>query len=183
MNAPETIETDRLFFRRPNITDAKELFERFANDSDVTRFVGWPRHESIDDTRTFLKFSDEEWLRWPAGPYLIFEKHDEVLIGSTGLAFESKTRAATGYVLAKNYWGKGIATESLRIMVDVAAQTGVERLFALCYPEHRASYRVMEKCGFEREGVLRRYFEFPNLAPGVLSDVLCYSIILTCPNS
>jgi RimJ/RimL family protein N-acetyltransferase len=48
-------------------------------------------------------------------------------------------------------------------------------LYALCHPGHRASWRVLEKCGFEREGLLRRYAAFPNLGAEDPGDVLCYA--------
>jgi ribosomal-protein-alanine N-acetyltransferase len=84
----------------------------------------------------------------------------------------------TGYVLARDAWGHGYATEALRAVVDVAANTSVRRLYALTHPDHSASWRVLEKCAFEREGLLRGHTEFPNLHPGEPSDVLCYARIL-----
>jgi len=50
--------------------------------------------------------------------------------------------------------------------------------FALCHREHRASARVLEKCGFALEGQLRAYAEFPNHKPGEPQDVPCYAILL-----
>jgi ribosomal-protein-alanine N-acetyltransferase len=97
---------------------------------------------------------------------------------AAGLGVETPFRASTGYVLAGDAWGHGYATEALRAMIAVSRQLRIVRLYALCHPEHRASWRVLEKCGFTREGTLRRYLEFPNLAPGVPADVLCYAIIL-----
>ena len=178
MTGAETLETSRLLLRRPRAGDAEILFARYASDPDVTRFVSWPRHETIADTRGFLAFSDAEWERWPAGPYLVLSRADGTLLGSSGLGFETPYRAATGYVLARDAWGCGYATEALRAMVGLAPRVGVQRLYALCHVEHRASERVLEKCGFEREGILRRHAEFPNLAPGVAADVLCYANIL-----
>jgi RimJ/RimL family protein N-acetyltransferase len=63
-------------------------------------------------------------------------------------------------------------------MVGLAPPCGVKRLYALCHVDHAPSYRVLEKCGFTREGVWRRHSEFPNLAPGQLADVLCYVRLL-----
>jgi RimJ/RimL family protein N-acetyltransferase len=63
-------------------------------------------------------------------------------------------------------------------MVDVAGATGVPRLYALYHSEHRASARVLEKCGFCLEGLLSAYAEFPNLVPIELSDVLCFATLL-----
>jgi RimJ/RimL family protein N-acetyltransferase len=63
-------------------------------------------------------------------------------------------------------------------MVEIAHKVGIRRLYAVCHTEHRASWRVMEKAGMLREGILRRYTEFPDLSPGEPSDVWCYAVIL-----
>jgi RimJ/RimL family protein N-acetyltransferase len=177
--APERIETERLVLRRPRAEDAAAIFERYAADRDVTRYLGWPRHETIEATRAFLDFSESEWNRWPAGPYLIQTRDAAgLLLGSTGLMFVTPMRAATGYVLASDSWRRGYATEALQAVVEVARGAGVVRLYALCHVEHSPSYRVLEKCGFAREGILRSYGEFPNLKPGDPQDTLIYAIIL-----
>jgi ribosomal-protein-alanine N-acetyltransferase len=177
VKAPESIETPRLLLRRPRAADASAIFERFASDREVTRFVGWPAHTSVDDARAFVEFSDAEWLRWPAGPYLVISRSDDTLLGSTGLAFETPYRASTGYVLARDSWGCGYATEALRAMVELARRTRVVRLYAICHIDHRASAHVLEKGGFTREAILGRFVEFPNLLPGDPCDVLCYATI------
>jgi ribosomal-protein-alanine N-acetyltransferase len=178
MKAPELIETARLVLQRPQPSDAAAVFKRYAGDPEVTRFVGWPRHRDEADTQAFIAFSDAEWQRWPAGPFLIRSRGDGALLGSTGLGFETPYRAMTGYVFAQDAWGKGYATEALSGMVELARTVGVRRLYSICHTEHRASQRVLEKCGFCQEGVLRRYAEFPNLSPDEASDVLCYALIL-----
>jgi ribosomal-protein-alanine N-acetyltransferase len=176
--APERVETARLRLRRPVATDADAIFTRYSSDPVVTRLVGWPTHRSVDDTRAFLAFDAGQWANQPAGSYLIFSRASGLLLGSTGLLFESPMRAMTGYVLASDAWGVGYATEALAAMVGVARQTGVRRLFALCHREHDRSAHVLEKCDFAREGVLRGYAPFPNLAAGEPQDVLCYAILL-----
>jgi ribosomal-protein-alanine N-acetyltransferase len=178
VKAPERVETRRLILRKPRREDAETIFARYANDAEVTRLLGWPRHESVDATRGFVEFSDAEWARWPAGPYLVEQRPGGELVGSTGLGFETPRRAATGYVFAKDAWGKGFATEALGAVVDVAQRVGVVRLYALCHVENAASFRVLEKCGFAREGVLRRHSDFPNLGAGDPCDVLCYALVL-----
>ena len=178
MKAPERIETARLVLRRPRVADAEAIFARYAADAEVTRFVGWPAHRTADDTRAFLAFSDAQWACWPAGPYLVHAREGDALLGSTGLAFETSWRAMTGYVFARDAWGRGFATEALRAMVETARAVGVQRLYALCHTGHRPSWHVLEKAGLEREGVLRRYCEFPNLQPGEPLDVFCYAIVL-----
>ena len=176
--APERVSTERLVLRRPRPEDAEAIFASYASDPEVTRFVSFKCHVSLDETRAFLDFSDAEWSRWPAGPYLIERRGSGALLGSSGLMFETRRRAATGYVLARDAWGKGYATEALRGVVGVARSVGVLRLSALCHTEHAASARVLEKAGFLREGTLRRYDEFPNLRPGEPLDVLCYALVL-----
>src|SRR5262249_39849108 len=155
-------------------SDAGAIFARYAADPEVTKYVGWPIHQTIDDTRGFLAFDDSQWEKWPAGAFLCWSRETGALFGSTGLLFETPRRAMTGYVFAKGVWGRGYATEALAVMVDLSRTLGVVRLFALCHAEHRPSARVLEKCGFSLEGTLRRYAEFPNLGSPDPQDVLCY---------
>ena len=178
MRAPERFETERLILRRPRVEDAELVYDRYASDRDVSRYLAWQLHQSADTTRLFLEFSDQEWQRWPAGPYLVESKADGSLLGGTGFAFETAYRASTGYVLAKDAWGRGFATEAVRAIVDIGRTIGIVRLYALCHVDHGKSARVLEKSGFAREGVLQRYLEFPNLAPGAPSDVYCYAKLL-----
>lgn len=174
---PETIQTERLLLRRPRRSDAQAIFDRYASDREVTRYLSWPTHRSVADTLAFLAMSDDEWQRWPAGPYLVLLLENGKpgpLLGSTGLFYKTPTLAVTGYVFARHVWGQGYATESLQAMVDVARQTGVTRLEAICHAEHAPSANVLEKCGFTREEVHREHFVFPNLKPQKKSDVFSY---------
>ena len=94
------------------------------------------------------------------------------------MGFERPDEAMTGYVLAKDAWGRGCATEALEAMVDVARRINVARIYAICHPEHRASWRVLEKCGLWSDQSWSKQAEFPNLAPGMLQDVVCYKVVL-----
>jgi [ribosomal protein S5]-alanine N-acetyltransferase len=178
MKAPAQIETARLILRPPQMSDAATMFDRYASDPEVTRFLGWPRHRTVRDTEAFLRFSAQEWDRWPAGPYLITLRSGGQLLGSTGFGFQAPHEAVTGYVLATDAWGNGYATEALTALIAVAARIGVTRLYALCHPAHRPSRRVLEKCGFVRDTSTRQV-EFPNLSPGVQQDALCYDLAIT----
>jgi len=169
------IETSRLVLSRPVAADADEIFRRYASDPDVTRYLNWPRHRSVGDTRAFLSWCDGEWERWPAGPYLIRSRETGQLLGGTGLSFHTFQEAMTGYVLAKDAWGNGYATEALAAMVDLAWQLDVEWLFALCHPDHAASIHVLEKCQFVRDPGGTRAIEFPNLSPGQPIDATCFA--------
>ncbi len=184
LKASEAIETERLLLRRPKPSDAQAVFHRYASDREVTQYLSWPTHRSVADTLAFLAMSDDEWRRWPAGPYLVLTRNNGKsgsLVGSTGLFYKGPNRAVTGYAFAKDAWGQGYATEALQAMVDVARQTGVERLEAICHAEHSPSASVLEKCGFTREEVHREHFVFPNLKPQKKSDVFSYVLpLLKC---
>jgi len=173
MKAPQRIETNRLVLRKPTLADAEAVFTRYASDPDVTKFMGWPRHESIEETRAFLELSDAEWEQWPAGPYLIESSADGKLLGAAGLRFKTRTIAVTGYVLAQDAWGYGYATEALTAVVTVAMDVGVHQLSATCHPENLASARVLEKCGFVKEK-LPASAAFPNISRGQPLDCLLY---------
>jgi RimJ/RimL family protein N-acetyltransferase len=61
-------------------------------------------------------------------------------------------------------------------MVELAPRLGLRRLYALCHVDHGASARVLDKCGFTREGILRRHAPFPNLGLDEPCDVYCYAV-------
>ena len=178
-NISEPIETDRLILRRPRIGDAQAIYERYANDADVTKYMSWPRHDSIEVTEQVVKLWVKQWQGSSGGAFLITDRSSNEVLGSTGFHLMNPHVASTGYVLAKSEWGKGYATEALEGIVNLAKNYGLQRLFADCHYEHSKSARVMEKCGFEYEGRLRNYIEFPNLSPGEVTDVLLYAWIPT----
>ena len=166
------IETARLLLRRPAADDAPPVFERYASVPAVTRYLAWPRHQSIADTEAFLDFSDIEWRLQGCGPYLVLSRDSGALLGATGLSIAG-TEAETGYVFAQDAWGSGYATESLTAMVQLAQSLGLQALNAQCHPDHVASIHVLEKCGFSLQRRLRNAYIFPNLGPSK-RDVLSY---------
>jgi ribosomal-protein-alanine N-acetyltransferase len=172
----DVIETARLVLSRPTMADADEVFARYASDPDVTLYLNWPRHKTVKDTRAFLNWSNGEWERWPAGPYLVRSRETKVLLGGTGLSFHTFQEAMTGYVFAKDAWGKGYATESLRAMIDLAWQLDVEWLFAFVHPAHQASRHVLEKSGFVPDPGGTRPIEFPNIELGRPVAAPCFAI-------
>jgi len=156
------------------MADAPAIFERYAADPEVSRLMGYPCHESIDDTTAFLTAAEKEWANLCAGAYLIFDA-DGTLVGSSGLHVETPYRASTGYVLARDMWGHGYATEAASGIARIAFGLGIRRLYALCHSQNRASAHVLQKTGFEFEGVLRRYMVFPNLDWSEPHDVECWA--------
>ena len=172
---PERITTTRLEIRRPRASDAEAIFARYACDPDVTKYLGWRRHRTIDDTRAFIDWCEQEWRHGAGAAYLVHSRDDGRLVGGTGLEFETSYRASTGYVFERDAWGSGFATEVLAAMTDVAfAHSAIHRVSLLCHVDHGASARVAEKCGYVREGVLRKYLVFPNLRAEP-ADVVMFS--------
>jgi RimJ/RimL family protein N-acetyltransferase len=168
----QPIETARLRLRVPALRDARAIFERYSSDAIVTKYLGWPRHRTIDDARAFVALSDEQWRVWPAGPLLIEDLPTGALLGSTGLSFETADVAETGYVLARDAWGHGYATEAVSAVVALQAFLQIRSLYAVCHAENAASVRVVEKCGFVLESHLPRHALFPNLGVSQPQDCL-----------
>ncbi len=105
------------------------------------------------------------WGEHTVRPYVVLENNR--MIGSTGLELETPWRAMTGFVLARQDWGRGLATEIAHAMAELADLLELVRLYALCHPDNVGSARVLARAGFVREGVLRRHTAFPNMAAGV----------------
>lgn len=164
-SAPPLVETARLRLRRPERSDADAIFRRYASDADVTRYLAWPRHATLHDSMRFVEFSAHEWAVWPAGPYVIERAEDGGLIGGTGLTFEAEHIVSTGYVLARDAWGHGYASEVLQAMVGIATALALPDLTAVCHPDNTASARVLEKGGFSAVPRARHVLVFPNLTP------------------
>ena len=96
--------------------------------------------------------------------WTIARADDDTAIGQVSLRFDGH-RATLGYVLARAFWGRGLATEAARAAVAAAlALPHIELVWAYCDVDNRASARVMEKAGMQSEGVLRRWAVHPNLS-------------------
>jgi ribosomal-protein-alanine N-acetyltransferase len=172
--APEVVETERLLLRRPIPGDAQQIFSRYASDPDVTRYMSFRRHQSIADAEMFLDFSNFEWSANGCGPYLVLSRDSGSVLGGTGLSLQ-ENEAETGYLFARDAWGFGYATESLRAIVAIGRAMGLHGLHAHCHPDHHASMRVLEKCGFTLNHRARNAHVFPNLS-AAKQDVLSYAL-------
>lgn len=169
MNAPyrlpETFETQRYALRRVQITDAPLIFESYAQDPEVTRYLGWRPHRSVADTTAFVESACAEWDHGTGFPVVAFERQQpDALIGMFHPHL-SGHRVSYGYVLRQSVWGRGAASEIMRWLVDHAlSHPAIFRAEAFCDLDHVASARVMQKAGMTLEGILRRHFRHPNIA-------------------
>lgn len=162
---PDTFATARLVARRPRLEDAPAVFAAYAADPEVTRYLSWAPHASVDTLREYLRLTISDWETGASFRYELCLRGSDDPVGSLRLLPEG-ARVMLGYVLARPLWGRGLMAEALRFGVEWAlAQPDVYRAYAFCDVENPASARVMEKVGMEREGVLRRYHTCPTLSP------------------
>ncbi len=176
---PEIFSTARLTLRRPQSSDASAMFRAYASRPEVTRYLSWPTHRSVDATLAFVRFSDDAWQRDGAGPWLVFATASGALLGSTGLEAGADGTATTGYLLVPEAWGQGYATELLLGVIDEARAGGFTRLSALVNPENRASIRVLEKAGLTRAPDRGQTHPFPNLDAARPLPVFGYELALS----
>lgn len=169
------IETDRLLLRRMRLDDAEAMFD-YASDPDVTRYVIWDTHRSIEDSRAFLKLTVESYAGGNEAGWGIVYKGDLRFVGTCAIVNWSRqdARAELGYVLSKRYWGRGLMTEAVGAMIRFGfGKMGLNRLEARCLAENVASARVMEKAGMTCEGTLRQREHIK----GEYRDMKYYSIL------
>ena len=138
------IHTDRLVLRRWSVDDAQQMYDNWASDTEVTRFVTWPPHPNVDATRLLLTgwvhgYGDPAIFNWAV--WL-----DEVIIGQIAVV-DVDTRvnlAELGYCFGRRWWNHGYATETVKAVMsylfDIAKVNKVE---ARHDPANIASGRVM----------------------------------------
>jgi RimJ/RimL family protein N-acetyltransferase len=165
------LDTTRLRLRPPADTDAAAIYA-YGHDSEVTRFLSWPTHTGPSDAQAFIRRAGQSWRDGTDFPYVI-ELAGKV-VGATNLEPRGAGLWRTGYVLRKEAWGKGVATEALSAVVHEAWSMGATALEAVVHPENHASIRVLEKVGFRETGFGPRAGALPNL--GVVPDVHTYTI-------
>jgi ribosomal-protein-alanine N-acetyltransferase len=175
MRLPETLATDRLILRRPRPSDADAVFA-YASDPEVTLHMDWPTHTDVGQSLAFLEHSETGWADGSEALWAITLTGDDRLVGAISVRPHGH-KADFGYVLAREQWGRGIATEAARVVIDEAFRLpGMTRVWATCSIDNVASRRVLEKSGLEREGVLRAWSVRPQKG-GLIEDSYSYSIV------
>jgi len=173
---PQTLKTERLKLRKVKLSDAEAIFRQYAQDPEVTRYVSWRAHHSLDETREYVRMCLLAWDVGKAYHWAIERLEDKQVIGMV-IARIVGEKWELGFVLARAYWGKGYMTEAVRGLVAWALkQKEIYRVWAGCDTDNVASARVMEKAGMQREGTLRRWSVHPNLSLEP-RDSYCYAIV------
>ena len=161
---PKTFQTARLTAAVPESSDTEEAFEIYASDPEVTRYLSWKAYSEPEPLREFLEGRARAWEDGDGHfAWILRLRESGAIVGSIGVELQGHT-ACFGYVLGKSYWGRGLTAEALNYLTHWAlAQPGIFRAWAFCDAENKASARVMEKCGFEREGCLHRWHVCPTI--------------------
>jgi len=158
---PAIFQTARLVLRPIVRADADAIFDGYAQDVEVARFVIWRPHRSRSDTDAFIDLC----IATPADvarTYVVAGREDLAVRGSFDLRQVAPHRLEFGYVLARPWWGQGLMTEVLIEVVGWALrQAAIFRIGAVCDVANIGSARVMEKAGLVREGLLRRWLVLP----------------------
>jgi len=169
------LETNRLLLRELSLNDAADLFE-YASDPDVMRYDTWSVHNSIEDSKCYLKAVIEQYKNHELASWGIVHKIDKKLIGTCGFNnwIADQARAELGYALSRKYWGNGYMPEAVRsVIVFGFRMMKLNRIEARCKIPNTASCRVMEKVGMKFEGILRQNL----FAKGSFHDMKMYSIL------
>ncbi|MBN1409387.1 MAG: GNAT family N-acetyltransferase [Spirochaetales bacterium] len=171
------METDNLLLRIPSVSDAKAIFQNYATDPEVTRYLPWKPHKNIGETRRYLKGLLEKWITSKEFTWVIIDKKSRDVMGMIALRVQGY-KAEFGYVLARRHWNRGYMTEALKKIIELCFDTGsIYRVWGVCDIENPASKRVMEKSGLSYEGILKKFIRHPNISD-VPRDVQCYAITL-----
>ena len=167
------LESKRLILREFEPSDVDDLFE-YASVPGVGEMAGWPHHPNIEESKYRVnKFINEKHT------FAIVYKENNKVIGSLGIEkygledklsefFDYQGREI-GYVLSKDYWGKGLMPEAVKLVIDYLFNE-LNYDFLLCghYDKNNQSKRVQEKCGFIAYRKLVFETALGNKEPGVL---------------
>ena len=153
MFIPPIIETKRLIIRPFTIDDIDPSFEMNL-DAEVSKYTadgGAVSREEIE--RRIVQDVFGDYKKYGYGRMAVELKSERTFIGFAGLKYlEDLKDVDLGYRLMRKYWGKGIATEAGKSLVDFGFNTlALTRIIALVLPENIGSIKVLQKLGFEYE--------------------------------
>ncbi len=153
----QRIETPRLILRPFSLEDGDAMYRNWASDPEVTKYLTWPTHESVEISRMVLAdwvshYEEENYYQWAIVPRELGQP-----IGSIAAVNVSDRvgKVEIGYCIGKKWWRKGIMTEALSQVIRFFLEdVGMNRVEACHDPCNPHSGAVMEKCGMQYEGTL-----------------------------
>lgn len=170
-----TLESDRLVLRWIEESDAPDLFQIYG-DPETMRYWTVPAFTGPEQALALVReihqlFRDRILFQWG-----VARREDGVLVGTCTLheTVWRHRRAEVGFILGRAFWGKGFMTETLGVLLGFAFENlELHRLEADVDPRNGRSLRVLERVGFQREGLLRqRYVVNGEIQDAVLLGLL-----------
>lgn len=156
----EYLETDRLVLRRYKIEDAQAMYNNWASDDEVTKYLMWPTHKDVSISQSVLEdwiseYSKKDSYHWA----IVVKENGTEPIGDIAVVSSNDTvkMAQIGYCIGRKWWHKGITSEALQCVIDfLFDKVGMKRIEARCDTRNPNSGAVMKKCGMQYEGTLRK---------------------------
>jgi [ribosomal protein S5]-alanine N-acetyltransferase len=170
------IRTSRLELRPPIVEDAQAIFDAFASDPRVMKYMDWPPMEHLDLDKAARQHAQlvADMVRGKRIAWVIRKLDEPRLCGKIELRVDDD-EGNVGYLLAASHWGQGIMPEAVSAVLRFAQQIQLRRVTGTCDPENHASARVLEKCGFAYIGRLKRALVRPSLS-NEPRDSDCYEL-------
>lgn len=153
------IEIPKYYLRKLEIEDANEMFECWCNDPIVTRYLPWDVHGSVDVTKELLNIWINEYEKNDTYRWIVEDKQNHNLIGTIDVVnIDNNNKVMEiGYCYRRNYWGKGVASTVLKIVIEyLFNNTDVDIITAKHLEPNLNSGKVMQRCGMKYDGVLRK---------------------------
>ena len=147
-----SLETERLILRAIRREDTQTIFENWANDPEVTRYMQWCPHESVDVTHRIMDAWLEDYKNDDCFRYGIERRSDHELMGMIDVVRIDDGVPVIGYCSGKRYWGNGYMTEALNAVLRELFSAGYEAVTISAVKENIGSNRVIQKAGLHLVG-------------------------------
>lgn len=143
------LETERLILRKFKLEDAEEVFKNWGSDDEVSKYVRWSTHKTIEDTKEYLESVMDKY-RNNEFEWALSLKDTGELIGAMVAFISEDDRYEIGYNIARKHWRKGYTTEALRTVMDyLINEVGIKKFICSHAKLNPASGAVMQKVGFK----------------------------------
>ena len=164
MRAPLSLTSRRLELTRLGEGDALEIFDGYAQDVEVTRFLTWTPRTHVGEVEDFITDRRRKWENAESFAWVLRLSSSGDLAGVIEARVDGH-RLELGYAIIRRFWGDGLATEAVRAVVEWAAlEPAIRCVWAYTDVENLASGRVLEKAGLSRAGILEAWATHPNIA-------------------
>lgn len=146
----QSLETKRLILRKIRLDDAKDMFNNWATNPNVTKYVTWDVHSSIEVTKTFIQSVVDGYDNLDNYHWAIELKSLNQIIGTISIVRMNKEleEVEIGYCLGEKWWNQGIITEALKKVIEfLFNEVDVKVIIASYIKDNVASGKVMIKNG------------------------------------